>query len=52
MQPYSFTEDVYPTTAEIVDKLNSLGLDAVLYSEERTGNVVTGFGFTTGKFTA
>lgn len=41
----SFTEDVYPTTAEIVDKLNSLGLDAVLYSEERTGNVVTGFGF-------
>ena len=27
------------------NKLNSLGLDAVLYSEERTGNVVTGFGF-------
>lgn len=45
VETYSFPASEYPLTDDIASALESLGVETVLYSSEKTGNLVSGFGF-------
>ena len=42
---YVFDPADYPKNDDIVAKLDELGLDAVLYGSESSGNLISGFGY-------